>query len=157
MMKRLIEGALYSSTLLSQVVVCEKDKRTNVTMRLNPTDMEFVDDNSGDKLLKDYSISEPKIELNPKDPTRVYLRFEEDQTDEVREWLNQIFHVRSTSLLDESSMSARVPFKSHSESSKLKLFQKSERTHCINKIELRFISRNSRDLFLFTQRAFICR
>ena len=29
-------------------------------------------------------MSEPKIELNPKDATRVYLRFEQDQIDEVR-------------------------------------------------------------------------
>ena len=27
MMKRLIEGALYSGTLLSQVIVCEKDRK----------------------------------------------------------------------------------------------------------------------------------
>ena len=48
---------------------------------------------SHSKLVKDYSISEPKIELNPKDPTRLYLRFEMDQTNEVREWLNNIFHL----------------------------------------------------------------
>lgn len=29
-------------------------------------------------------MSEPKIELNPKDATRVYLRFEQDQTNAVR-------------------------------------------------------------------------
>ena len=55
-------------------------------------------------------------------------------------------------------MSVKIPYKSHSESSsKIKLFQKSEIGHCANKLEMRFISRSSRDLFLFTQRAFICR
>lgn len=35
MMKRLIEGALYSGSLLSQVTVCEKDRKNNVSLRLN--------------------------------------------------------------------------------------------------------------------------
>jgi hypothetical protein len=35
MMKRLIEGALYSGTLLSQVTVCERDRKNNITLRLN--------------------------------------------------------------------------------------------------------------------------
>ena len=39
MMKRLIEGALYSNSLLSQVVVCEKDKKNNVSLRLNTRNM----------------------------------------------------------------------------------------------------------------------
>lgn len=43
-------------------------------------------------------MSEPKIELNPKDSTRVYLRFEQDQTNSVREWLNTIYNVRNASL-----------------------------------------------------------
>lgn len=47
MIKRLIEGALYSGTLLSQVVVCERERRNNVTLRLNSTNMDFTDDNSG--------------------------------------------------------------------------------------------------------------
>jgi len=38
----------------------------------------------------------------------------------------------------------------------MKLFQKSQNS-CPNKLEIRFISRHSRDLFLFTQRAFICK
>jgi hypothetical protein len=38
----------------------------------------------------------------------------------------------------------------------MRLFQKSHGP-CPNKFELRFISRLSRDLFLFTQRAFVCR
>lgn len=35
MMKRLIEGAMYSGSLLSQVTVCEKDRKNNVSLRLN--------------------------------------------------------------------------------------------------------------------------
>ena len=38
----------------------------------------------------------------------------------------------------------------------MRLFQKSHGP-CPNKFEMRFISRLSRDLFLFTQRAFVCR
>ena len=34
MMKRLIEGALYQDSLLSQVVICEKDRKNNVTVKL---------------------------------------------------------------------------------------------------------------------------
>ena len=37
MMKRLIEGALYQNNLLSQVVICEKDKKNNVTLKLSST------------------------------------------------------------------------------------------------------------------------
>jgi hypothetical protein len=51
---------------------------------------------SDEKLVKDYTMSEPKIELNPKDSTRVYLRFEQDQRNSVREWLNNIFNVNTS-------------------------------------------------------------
>ena len=60
-MKRLIEGALYSNSLLSQVTVCEKDRKNNVSFRLNVGNMEFTDENTGEKLVKEYSMSEPKI------------------------------------------------------------------------------------------------
>lgn len=93
MMKRIIQGNLYSGSLESKVVVCKKDKKNNVQLRLNTRTMEFVDLMSHSKLVKQYSISQPKIELNPKDPTRVYLRFEMDQINQVREWLNNIFNL----------------------------------------------------------------
>ncbi len=55
-------------------------------------------------------------------------------------------------------MSIKIPHSNVSAvSSKTKLFQKSFHTHCVNKLEVRFLSRNSRDLFLFTLRAFICK
>ena len=98
MMKKLMEGALYQGSLLSQVVLCERDKKNNITVKLTSNEMIFVDDNSEEKLIKNYSMSEPKIEVNPKDATRVYLRFEQDQIDEVRDWLNRIFHIRNTSV-----------------------------------------------------------
>jgi hypothetical protein len=47
MMKRLIEGAMYSGSLLSQITVCEKDRKNNVSLRLNTRNMEFTDENSG--------------------------------------------------------------------------------------------------------------
>jgi len=54
-------------------------------------------------------------------------------------------------------MSIKVPHSNVSSmTSKTKLFQKSH-VHCINKLETRFLNRNSRDLFLFTLRAFICK
>lgn len=75
MVKRVIDGALYAGSLLSQVVVCERSRKNNVTVRLYSRTIEFIDDSSQEKLTKEYTISEPKLELNPKDPTRVYLRF----------------------------------------------------------------------------------
>jgi hypothetical protein len=39
MIKRLIDGALYASSLLSQVIVSEKSKKSNVTVRLSPRTM----------------------------------------------------------------------------------------------------------------------
>lgn len=75
MVKRVIDGALYAGSLLSQVVVCERSRKNNVTVRLYSRTIEFTDDSSQEKLTKEYTISEPKLELNPKDPTRVYLRF----------------------------------------------------------------------------------
>lgn len=61
MMKRLIDGALYANSLLSQVVLSEKNKKTNLTIRLTNRTMEFVDEASQIKIIKEYSISEPKI------------------------------------------------------------------------------------------------
>jgi hypothetical protein len=93
MVKRVIDGALYAGSLLSQVVVCERNRKNNVTIRLYNRTIELTDDVSQEKLVKEYSISEPKLELNPKDPTRVYLRFEQDQNNTVRDWLNRIFNL----------------------------------------------------------------
>jgi hypothetical protein len=61
MLKRIIEGALYSGSLLSQVVVCERERKSNINLRLNARTMEFVDEGSQEKLVKDYTMSEPKI------------------------------------------------------------------------------------------------
>lgn len=97
MVKRVIDGALYAGSLLSQVVVCERSRKNNVTVRLYSRTIEFIDDSSQEKLTKDYTISEPKLELNPKDPTRVYLRFEHDQSNSVRDWLNRIFGLEEAS------------------------------------------------------------
>lgn len=60
--------------------------------------------------------------------------------------------------MNESSASIHIPHSnvSSTSSNKMKLFPRSH-THCINKMEIRFLSRNSRDLFLFTLRAFFCR
>ena len=46
MMKRLIEGALYQDSLLSQVILCEKDRKNNITVKLTSTEMVFIDDTS---------------------------------------------------------------------------------------------------------------
>jgi hypothetical protein len=35
MVKRVIDGALYAGSLLSQVVVCERNRKNNVTVRLH--------------------------------------------------------------------------------------------------------------------------
>ena len=61
MVKRVIDGALYAGNLLSQVIICERERKNNVTVRLYNRTIEFVDDVSQEKLIKDYSISEPKI------------------------------------------------------------------------------------------------
>ena len=61
MIRRLIDGALYSGSLLSQVVVAERDMRRNVTLRIGTQKLEFVDDASQEKLIKEYTMSEPRI------------------------------------------------------------------------------------------------
>lgn len=61
MVKRVIDGALYAGNLLSQVIICERERKNNVTVRLYNRTIEFADDLSQEKLVKDYSISEPKI------------------------------------------------------------------------------------------------
>lgn len=156
MLKQNIERALYSGSLLSHVVVAERDERRHIEVRLNTRTLDFSDGLTRLKLTKDYTMSEPKLELNPKDPERVYLRFEQDHDNSVREWLDAVFGLRN-SRADESSLSIRVPYAGHSSSSsKVRLFQKSH-TPCLNKMELKFQSRLSRDLFLFAHRAFICR
>lgn len=57
MIKRLLDGALYSGNLLSQVVVCERERKCNVTLRLYNRTMEFMEDNTQNKLVKDYTMS----------------------------------------------------------------------------------------------------
>ena len=106
-----------------------------------------------------YTLSEPKIQLSPKDPCKVYLRFQQDTNNTVKGWLNKATGIEknSNANMNESSLSMKIPHSNVSAvSSKTKLFQKSY-TRCINKLEVRFLSRNSRDLFLFTLRAFICK
>jgi hypothetical protein len=57
MVKRVIEGALYAGSLLSQVVLCERERKSNVTIRLGTRTIEVVDEASQEKLVRDYSIS----------------------------------------------------------------------------------------------------
>lgn len=57
MVKRVIEGALYAGSLLSQVVLCERERKSNVTIRLGARTIEVVDESSQEKLVRDYSIS----------------------------------------------------------------------------------------------------
>lgn len=57
MVKRVIEGALYAGSLLSQVVLCERERKSNVTIRLGARTIEVVDEASQEKLVRDYSIS----------------------------------------------------------------------------------------------------
>lgn len=40
----------------------------------------------------EYDMYEPKLELNPKDPTKIFLRFERDEGNSVRRWLDSIFN-----------------------------------------------------------------
>lgn len=94
-----------------------------------------------------YDIGEPRIELNPKDPTRIFLRFEQDSRNMVRNWLNQIFYEGNSKFNDNESMRSH-----NSGSSKSKLFKS---LHCPNKIEVVFLSRHCRDQFLFSLKAFV--
>jgi hypothetical protein len=38
-----------------------------------------------------FDVNEPKIEVNPKDSTKIYLRFERDEVNRVRQWLDLLF------------------------------------------------------------------
>lgn len=46
MIKRLIDGALYNESLLSQVIVVEGEDKFNVNFRLTRTVMEFTELNT---------------------------------------------------------------------------------------------------------------
>lgn len=96
-----------------------------------------------------YDITEPRIELNPKDPTKLFLRFENDSKNSVRMWLNQIYGEPNIKISDTESMRSQ-----NSGSSKSKLFKG---LHCPNKVELVFMSRQNRDQFLFSLRGFVCK
>jgi hypothetical protein len=121
MMKGMIENALYAKKLTSQVKVCEREHSKDVDVTLFERNILFASPFSPEKLKMEYSISEPKIELKPNDPTCVYLRFEQDQDNNVRNWLNKIFNINN-SVMDESSLSIRVPYSTHSNSSKNRVF-----------------------------------
>jgi hypothetical protein len=70
--------------------VVEGEEKLNINLRMGKNTMEFTDINSSEKLTMPYSLSEPKLELSPKDPCKVYLRFEQDANNKVRTWLNKI-------------------------------------------------------------------
>jgi len=46
MLKRLIDGALYSESLLSQVIIVEGEEKFNVNLRLTKNTMEFTEINT---------------------------------------------------------------------------------------------------------------
>lgn len=57
MLKRLIDGALYNESLLSQVIIVEADEKLNVNLRMGKNVLEFTDTNSTEKLTMPYSFS----------------------------------------------------------------------------------------------------
>lgn len=57
MLKILIDGALYSESLLSQVIVIEGEEKFNVNLRLYKNTMEFTEINSLEKLTMPYTFS----------------------------------------------------------------------------------------------------
>ncbi len=74
------------------------------------------------------------MELNPKDLLRVYFRFREDNgEDQLKSFMSSVFEIDLE----------RSVTKSHS-----RLFKNE------NKLELRVLSRNSRDLLVFCLKAF---
>lgn len=96
--------------------------------------------NSQEKLVMPYTFSEPKLELSPKDPCKVYFRFEQDTGNMVRGWLDKLTKKEGVGSnknvsLNESSMSIKVPHSNVSSgtSAKSRLFQKPH-THCANKL-----------------------
>lgn len=96
----------------------------------------------------EYDMYEPKLELNPKDPTKIFLRFERDEGNSVRRWLDSIFNEGGEQGETESYRSK------NSSSSKSKIFKNS---NCVNKVEVNFLTRHCRDQFIFSLRAFICK
>lgn len=79
-----MDGALYDRSLRSQIKVAEKGVNKNVDMILTDKIVKFMEENTGETFSIEYNISEPRVELNPKDPTRIYLRFEQDSRNRVR-------------------------------------------------------------------------
>ena len=94
----------------------------------------MVSNNSNKTLKFPFDLSEPRIELNNRDLYRLCLRFREDDHEtSLKNFMNESFGLNmSGSRLKQSS----------------RLFKPD------NKLELRFVSRHSRDLMTFSIRAF---
>jgi hypothetical protein len=57
MLKRLIDGALYNQTLLSQIIIVEGEDKMNVNLRMGRNTLEFTEIDSSEKLTMSYSFS----------------------------------------------------------------------------------------------------
>lgn len=133
--KKLIEGALYSKSLRSQVKVMEKHQFRDIEMLLTDKVFQFKEPNTDESLEMGYDIYEPRLELNPKDVTKIYLRFEKDDRNAVRKWLDTIFYDGK----DPQKMSESESMRSqNSGSSKSKIFKNA---NCPNKLEIVFLTR----------------
>jgi hypothetical protein len=64
----------------------------NVDMVLTDRVIKLTDEVSNSQLEMGYDINEPKIEVNPKDSTKIFLRFERDEVNKVRQWLDLLFN-----------------------------------------------------------------
>ena len=66
------------------MTLLEKTESRRIDVLLTDRQIKFTDELSNKRLDMDYDISEPKIQINPKDATKVFLRFEQDTQNRVR-------------------------------------------------------------------------
>ena len=101
-------------------------------LALSETDITITETKSEKSFRFEYSLSEPRLEINPKDTTRLYFRFLNDCDEKLRMYLSGIFDGD----LEKSTRSHSIELRNE------------------NKLELKFISRSSRDLMIFGIKAF---
>lgn len=77
--KQLLAGVLTTGKTSFPVFVV-RDKEKEARLEITEDEISLTDAKTEKKLMFEYSLAEPRVELNPKDITKLYFRFREDST-----------------------------------------------------------------------------
>lgn len=107
-------------------------------MRLLESQMKIEHSFSDISYSFDYSIVEPQVSIHPKEVSKVTILFNEKYEADMKRFERKLFHPQDLSISNIHSQNSRT-----------------SRSQTSNKLELKFLNRSARDVFLFAMKAFI--